>query len=142
MTRPAAVSGAVRSGARRAITAGVAAVLVLGAVSTARPTDAAWVDSASFAAAASAGTWSTQPPATPANSVIVPDSPTTSVSAINWEITPDPGNLNFCVAVTITGATSQPAPWELRADLDLPPFSGMSAGSVYYQGDTQVQGID
>lgn len=138
MTRPPAVSASVRSGARRAITAGVAAVLVLGAASTSRTTDAAWTDATSFAAAASAGTWATQPPATPANSVIVPDSPTTSINAINWEITTAPGNLDFCVSLTITGATSQPAPWELRADLDLPPFNGMDVGDVYYQGDTQV----
>jgi hypothetical protein len=135
MTAPGRVLASLGSRARKTLTAAAAAVLVLGAASTSVPTEAAWTDSTYFAAAASAGTWLSQ---TPANSVIVPDSPTTTMTAINWEIAPAPGNMGFCVALTITGASAQPAPWELRADLRKAPFNGMAASDVYYGGSTQV----
>ena len=135
MTGPVRVLASLGSRARKTLTAAIAAVFVLGAVSTSVPTEAAWTDSTRFAAPASAGTWQTQ---TPANSVIVPDSATTSIKGTNWEISPAPGNLGFCVALSITGASAQAAPWELRADLRKAPFNGMSVSDVYYGGTTQV----
>ncbi len=128
-----------RPGVRTTLTAAAAAVIVLGAVSAVRPTVAAWTDSAHVAVAASAGTWTTQPPSTPANSVIVPGSPTTSISTINWSVAPQPdSNLGFCVSLTVTGTTPQPTPWELRVDLDKPPFNGVEWSRVDYSGNNQV----
>lgn len=135
MTGPGRVFASLGSRTRKTLTAAVAAVFVLGAVSTSVPTEAAWTDATRFSAPASAGTWLTP---TPANSVIVPDAPTTTMTSINWEIAPAPGNMGFCVALSITGASSQPAPWELRADLRKAPFNGMAAADVYYGGSTQV----
>ncbi len=92
-----------------------------------------------FKALASAGSWSNQPPATPANSVIVSGNTTTSVTAINWEIDASPGNLGFCGSVTLRGTTATPTRWELDADLDKPPFSGQpSTDGIYYKDKTQV----
>lgn len=125
---------------RAAVAAGIAGSLALGAASVAAPTHAGWSDAVNFKAVASAGSWSTQPPATPANSVIVNGNTTTSITAIKWDIDAAQGNLGFCASVTIKGTTASPARWELDADLDKPPFSGQpSLDGIYYQDKTQVK---
>ena len=132
MTGPVRVLASLGSRARKTLTAAVAAVLVLGAVSTSVPTEAAWTDSTRFAAPASAGTWQTQ---TPANSVIVPNSPTTSITSTNWEISTGDGGAAFCVVLVVTGKSAQPTAWELRADLRKAPFNGIALDRVKSQGD-------
>lgn len=125
---------------RALLAAGAAGALALGAASMATPTHAGWTDAVNFKAVASAGSWSTQPPATPAGSVIVPGNTSTTTTAINWDIDATQGNLGFCGSVTIKGTTATPSRWELDADLDKPPFSGQpSLDGIYYQGGTQVK---
>lgn len=47
-------------------------------------------------------------------------------------------NLQVCVNLSVTGTTSTPAPWELRVDLSLPPFNGLSSSALQSQGQNQV----
>lgn len=105
----------------------MAATLALGAASTATATHAGWNDAVTFKAVASAASWGNQPPATPANSAIVPGNTTTDIAGITWDVENPDAGLGFCAALTIRGTTTTPARWELDADLDKPPFNGLSS---------------
>ena len=67
--------------------------------------------------------------------MFVPDASTTSITSTNWEVTPQPGNMDFCVVIRVTGKSTQLAPWELRADLRKAPFNGVALADVQSQGD-------
>ncbi len=112
-------------------------LLVIGIAVTAQSTTtAAWTDPMNLTAAASAGQWSVH---TPSDIVLVPGNEYTVIDGTQWAVAETPGNLDFCVTIAITGVQSEPQVWELRADMSLPPFNGMTGTSnIFYSGSTQV----
>lgn len=113
-------------------------LLALGIGATASSTTtAAWTDPAHFTTAASAGYWGST--TNPSDVVMVPGNEYTEITGTQWNVAAAPGNLDFCVTITITGTQPDPQQWELRADMSLPPFNGMTGTSgMYYGGSTQV----
>ena len=113
----------------------IAAVLTLLGLAASRfiPTQAAWNDTAAFSATAS--TW--QGIVDVSDGGISADDTTTVISDIAWSIT---SPTRFCVAVTVTGASSTPQPWQLEVDLSRSPFNGVGVNEVSIQRGQAAQG--
>ena len=98
---------------------------------------AAWTDRARFTASATTGKWKTEPPSDPQHPsevVVAAGNTNTKLLSTGWKVFGPKNNNSFCATMSITGAQSEPQPWELRADMTKPPFNGMSGTSDVMYG--------
>lgn len=126
---------AVRS--RRLLLPLIAGLAVVGGVAAVGMTSAAWTDSVSVGAPASAGTWASSPAPTADTGITGPLEPgrNTTIAATSWVVPADPTQTT-CFTTQVSTAATTPTAWSVAIDLKQAPFYG--ASSLYYTGSTQA----
>lgn len=98
-------------------------------------TQAAWNDTAAFAATASTGTWPDNGDISDGG--IGSGNDSTAIDDLVWT----QNNPNqFCTVVTVTGTSPTPQPWQLTVDLTQPPFNGIAINQINVQWGQKAQG--